>query len=97
MTMARAIVKEHGLDPTGDAPALLLAIRASGWRVRLQRSQKPGRTGRPAAWWQGEATYPESGAGMVVSGPTQRHVLVRVLGQILEWRDDGWGMMRPSS
>ncbi len=84
VTAARVILQDHGIDPTADADELTLVIEATGWRLRLQRSQAPSRRRRQAPWWRAEATHPTSGAVMVVSGPTARHVLVRVLGQILE-------------
>ncbi len=84
VTTAREVLKAHGIDPATDADDLTQVIRAMGWRLSLRRSQAPSHRGRQAPWWQAEVTYPTSGAGMVVSGPTARHVLVRVLGQILE-------------
>ena len=84
VTTARAVLKEHGIDPSADADDLTQVIEAMGWQLRLQRSQKLSRTTRQAPWWRAEAIHLKSGAGMVVSGPTARHVLVRVLGQILE-------------
>ncbi len=84
VTTARAVLKNHGIDPTADADGLMQVIEAMGWRLSLRRSQAPSRRERQAPWWRAEATHPTSEAGMVVSGPTARHVVVRVLGQILE-------------
>ncbi len=84
VTAARAVLREYGIDPSAEAEVLLAAIQEMGWELRLHRTQKPSRRGRQAPWWRAEGTHPTSGAGMVVSGPTARHVLVRVLGQILE-------------
>ncbi len=84
VTMARAVLTEQGIDPAVETHELTQLIEGLGWRVQLERSQKSQGAGRRSRWWRAEATNPRCGTGMVVSGPTTRNVLVRMLAQVLE-------------
>ncbi len=84
---ARAVLKQHGIDPTSDPETLTAAIEARGWRVSVEQAASRGGSGRPRRW-RVLATLREHRTGVTphlrASGPTAENVLVRVLAQTLE-------------
>ncbi len=84
---ARAVLKQHGIDPTSDLETLTAAIEARGWGVSVEPAASRGTSGRPRRW-RVLVTLREHRTGVTpylrTSGPTAENVLVRVLAQTLE-------------
>ena len=91
ITAARAVLKQHGIDPNADPETLTAAIEERGWRVSLEQPAERGSGGRPRRWRLLATQAPEVHKGvigvyphLVASGPNAQTVLIRVLAQALE-------------
>ncbi len=87
---ARAVLAEHGIDPTADVDTLMALLEARGWQVSLEQSA--GGDGVRAPRWSAHATLAVPAGSPVshrpwhisIRGPDGRDVLTRVVARVLE-------------